>query len=379
MRALHLLTATLLLLCLPLAQAASSLIPSPPRLAASGYLLMDFHSGQIISESNAAEQMEPASLTKLMTAYAVFHELKAGNIQLNDKVRVSEKAWRMTGSRMFIEVNTFVTVEELLKGMIIQSGNDASVALAEYVAGSEEAFAGLMNNHAARLGLSNTHFANSTGLPAEGHLTTPRDMAQLARALITEFPEYYSWYSENKYTYNNITQSNRNLLLYRDESVDGLKTGHTESAGYCLVASAQRDQMRLISVVMGTNSEKARAQESQKLINYGFRFYETHRLYTASEPLKQMRIWKGATENLSLGLLNELYVTVPRGQYNDLKASISIDQNIVAPVSHGEEFGTVNINLGEELLVQRPLVALEDVAEGSLWHNALDHILMMFQ
>ncbi len=379
MRALYKITTLLLLLCLPVAYATASLIPSPPRLAASGYLLMDFQSGQIITESNASEQMEPASLTKLMTAYAVFHELKSGNIQLSDKVRVSEKAWRMTGSRMFIEVNTFVTVEELLKGLIIQSGNDASVALAEYIAGSEEAFVGLMNNHSSRLNLNNTNFVNSTGLPAEGHLTTPSDMAMLAKALITEFPEYYGWYSEKKYTYNKIPQSNRNLLLFRDASVDGLKTGHTEAAGYCLVASAKREEMRLISVVMGTNSEKARAQETQKLLNYGFRFYETHRLYAPGEPLKEMRIWKGDAETLPLGLGEELHVTVPRGQYNDLKATMSVDQNIIAPVNRGQDFGTVNINLGDELLVQRPLVALQDIQEGSLWHNALDHILMMFQ
>lgn len=379
MRTLQNITAILLLFSLPVMQAAASLVPSPPHLAASGYVLMDFQSGQVIAESNSAEQMEPASLTKLMTAYSVFYELKAGKIHLDDKVRVSEKAWRMTGSRMFIEVNTFVTVEQLLKGLIIQSGNDASVALAEYVAGSEESFVGLMNNHAAMLGLSGTHFINSTGLPAPGHLTTPRDMALLASALIARFPEYYGWYSQKKYTYNNIPQANRNLLLSRDKSVDGLKTGHTESAGYCLVASAKRDGMRLISVVMGTNSEKARAQESQKLLNYGFRFYETHTLYAANEPLKQMRIWKGSAESLPLGLAGDLHVTVPRGQYNDLKASMSVDPNIIAPVSKGQAFGKVNINLGDEVLVQRPLVALQDIEEGSLWHNALDHIMMMFQ
>ncbi len=379
MRALKNITAIVFLLLLTVTQAAAGLVPSPPRLAASGYVLMDFQSGQVIAESNSTEQMEPASLTKMMTAYAVFHELKTGEVRLDNKVRVSEKAWRMTGSRMFIEVDTYVTVEQLLKGLIIQSGNDASVALAEFIAGSEDAFVGLMNNHAARLGLNDTHFANSTGLPADGHLTTPRDMALLASALIRDFPEYYGWYSEKKYTYNNIPQTNRNLLLYRDKSVDGLKTGHTESAGYCLVASAKRESMRLISVVMGTSSEKARAQESQKLLNYGFRFYETHKLYAADEPLKQMRIWKGSAESLPLGLSRELHVTVPRGQYNDLEATISIDQNIVAPVNQGEAFGTVNINLGKEKLVQRPLVALETIEEGSMWHNAMDHILLMFQ
>lgn len=379
MRALLNLTAVLLTLSLSMAQAAPSLIPSPPRLAASGYILMDYQSGQVLAESKAAERMEPASLTKMMTAYTVFHELKAGHISLDDKVRVSEKAWRMPGSRMFIEVGSQVSVEELLKGMIIQSGNDASVALAEFVAGSEDAFVPLMNAHAANLGLTSTHFVNSTGLPDPDHYTTPRDMARLAKALISDFPDHYGWYSEEKYTYNNITQSNRNLLLYRDKSVDGVKTGHTESAGYCLVASAKRDEMRLISVVMGTNSEKARAQESQKLLNYGFRFFETHRLYAADEPLKQMRIWKGASETLPLGLSDELYVTVPRGQYKDLKATLSVDKTIVAPASKGQAFGTVNINLGDEVLAQRPLVALKDVGEGSLWQQVLDHVMLMFQ
>ena len=379
MRALLNLTAVLLTLSLSMAQAAPSLIPSPPRLAASGYILMDYQSGQVLAESKAAERMEPASLTKMMTAYTVFHELKAGHISLDDMVRVSEKAWRMPGSRMFIEVGSQVSVEELLKGMIIQSGNDASVALAEFVAGSEDAFVPLMNAHAANLGLTSTHFVNSTGLPDPDHYTTPRDMARLAKALIGDFPDHYGWYSEEKYTYNNITQSNRNLLLYRDKSVDGVKTGHTESAGYCLVASAKRDEMRLISVVMGTNSEKARAQESQKLLNYGFRFFETHRLYAADEPLKQMRIWKGASEMLPLGLSDELYVTVPRGQYKDLKATLSVDKTIVAPASKGQAFGTVNINLGDEVLAQRPLVALQDVGEGSLWQQVLDHVMLMFQ
>ena len=379
MRALQNLTALIFLLCLATAQAAPSLIPSPPRLAASGYILMDYQSGQALAESNADERMEPASLTKMMTAYTVFQEINAGHIHLNDEVLVSEKAWRMKGSRMFIEVGSKVSVEELLKGMIIQSGNDASVALAEFVAGSEDAFVMLMNANAKTLGLNGTHFVNSTGLPAAEHFTTPRDMARLASALIRNYPDHYSWYSEKKYTYNNITQSNRNLLLYRDESVDGVKTGHTESAGYCLVASAKRDDMRLVSVVMGTNSEKARAQESQKLLNYGFRFFETHRLYAAGETLKQMRIWKGATESLPLGLSEELFVTVPRGQYQDLKASVSVDKNIIAPASKGQAFGTVNINLGEKMLAQRPLVALQDVEEGSLWQQVTDQIMLMFQ
>ncbi len=372
-------TAILLFVLAATAQAAPSIIPSPPKLAATGYILMDYHSGQVIAADKSHQRLEPASLTKMMTAYVVSHELKSGHISLQDKVRVSEKAWRMPGSRMFIEVGSEVTVEKLLKGLIIQSGNDASVALAEYVAGSEESFVPLMNAHAKRLGLTGTHFANSTGLPAKEHYTTPRDMALLAAAIIRDFPDHYDWYSEKSYTYNNISQNNRNLLLFRDKSVDGIKTGHTEAAGFCLVSSAKRQEMRLISVVMGTRSEKARAQESQKLLNYGFRFYETHRLYQAGQELKQMRVWKGESEALQLGLQNELYITVPRGQYKSLKASMNIDKTIIAPVSRGEAFGSVNIRLGDELIAERKLVALQDVAEGGLVQIAKDSVLLLFE
>ena len=359
--------------------AAPSTIPSTPKLAATGYVLMDYQSGQVIAKSKAEQRMEPASLTKMMTAYVVSDELQSNHIALTDMVRVSEKAWRMPGSRMFIEVGNEVSVEKLLKGLIIQSGNDASVALAEHVAGSEESFVPLMNGHAKRLGLSGTHFANSTGLPHEDHYTTPHDMALLAAAIIRDFPDHYDWYSEKSYKYNNIAQNNRNLLLFRDESVDGLKTGHTEAAGYCLVASALRKEMRLISVVMGTKSEKARAQESQKLLNYGFRFYETHRLYSAGQELKEMRIWKGEIETLKLGLSNELYVTVPRGQYKNLNASLNVDKTIVAPASRGQTFGRVHIRLDDEVLAERPLVALQDVKEGGLVQVLKDNVLLLFK
>ncbi len=359
--------------------AAPSLIPSPPTLAASGYILVDHDSGQVIAESNADDRLEPASLTKLMTAYSVFTELRAGHISLEDQVRVSEKAWRMIGSRMFIEAGARVSVKELLKGMIIASGNDASVALAEHVAGGEDAFVMLMNAHAQRLGMHDTHFANSTGLPDPELYTTPRDMALLARAMINEFPEYYRWYSERSYTYNEIRQSNRNLLLFRDDSVDGLKTGHTRAAGYCLVASALRNETRLISVIMGTNSERARAQESEKLLNYGFRFFETHRLYGALEPLSELRIWKGESEQVALGLEEELYITVPRGQYDDLQASIRVDKTISAPVAQFQIMGNVEVRLGDKLLAERPLIALEAIEKGGLWQQLKDHIMLMFQ
>ncbi|MDH5785584.1 MAG: D-alanyl-D-alanine carboxypeptidase [Chromatiales bacterium] len=370
---------TLLLGLVSATFAAPSTIPSAPKLAATGYVLMDYQSGQILAEHNGKQRLEPASLTKMMTAYVIFHELKSGHISLSDRVLVSEKAWRMTGSRMFIEVGSEVSVEQLLKGMIIQSGNDASVALAEYVAGSEENFVPLMNTQAEQLKLEGSRFANSTGLSHPEHYTTAYDMALLAMAIIRDFPEYYSWYSEKSYKYNNIEQNNRNLLLTRDESVDGLKTGHTDAAGYCLVASAKRKDMRLISVIMGTKSEKARASESLKLINYGFRFFETHLLYSAAQQLKQMRIWKGERESLDLGLSEELYVTVPRGQYKNLSATTNIDRTIIAPVTLGQPFGQVNIRLGDEVLVERPLVALQSVAEGGLVQLVKDNVLLMFE
>lgn len=360
------------------AHANPRLVPEAPTVDARGYILLDFHSGHVLAERNADERLEPASLTKMMTAYVVFHELGTGQINLTDMVRVSKKAWRMPGSRMFIEVGTSVSVQELLKGTIIQSGNDSSVALAEHVAGSEETFAALMNEHARNLGMSGTHFVNATGLPDANHYSTARDLAQLASALIHRFPEYYAWYSEKEYTYGGITQGNRNLLLYRDNTVDGFKTGHTEAAGYCLVASAKRGEMRLISVVMGTKSEGARANESQKLLNYGFRFYETHKLYDAAQPLKAMRVWKGANETVQLGLADPLYITVPRGQYNKLSASLSVENAIIAPTHKGQNLGALNIRLGDEVLAERPLVALEDVAEGSLWRQLYDNVRMMF-
>ncbi len=363
----------------PAFAATEGFVPAPPDIKASGFILQDFQSGRVLAESKADERMEPASLTKMMTAYVVFQELRGGQLRLDDMVRVSEKAWRMPGSRMFIEVDSRVSVRELLKGLIVQSGNDASVALAESVAGSEDAFVPLMNAHAQKLGMSGSNFTNSTGLPGKEHYSTPRDMARLAAALVREFPEHYKWYSQKEYTFNNIKQHNRNLLLWRDESVDGIKTGHTQSAGYCLVSSAERNGMRLISVVMGAGSENARAQESQKLLDYGYRFYETHRLYAAHEPLKQLRIWKGEAEQVGLGLQNELYVTVPRGRYGALKAAMTVDKTIVAPTRKGDPLGRVEVRLGEQLLAEHPLVALEDVREGSLWRQVVDHFMLLVQ
>jgi D-alanyl-D-alanine carboxypeptidase (penicillin-binding protein 5/6) len=369
----------LLLVLAQTATAAPALVPAPPQLAARAWLLTDYHSGVTLAEHNSHARIEPASLTKMMTAYVVLYEMANGSIKPEEKVRISEKAWRMKGSRMFVEVNSRVSVDELLKGMIIQSGNDASVALAEHVAGSEDAFVELMNQHARSLGMNETRFSNSTGWPNPEHYTTVHDLAILARALIRDFPEHYGWYKVKEYTYNNIRQFNRNRLLWLDERVDGIKTGHTESAGYCLVASAKQNDMRLISVVVGTGSEKARANASRKLLNYGFRFYETFLLHKAGEPLKEMRIWKGASETVPLGLEEDLYLTIPRGQRRKIKASMTIDSMLIAPARQGQQYGTVNIMLGEEELASRPLVALQDVPEGGLWRKLVDSIKLMFR
>ncbi|MFV1972431.1 MAG: D-alanyl-D-alanine carboxypeptidase family protein [Thiohalobacterales bacterium] len=370
-----------LLLCLAVAglHAAPLPIPKPPATGAKAYILQDYDSQRIIAEKDSDQSIEPASITKLMTAYAVFTELKNGNINLEDKVTISEKAWRTPGSRMFIEVGKQVSVEDLLKGMIIQSGNDATVALAEYVAGSEETFAALMNRHAEELGLTGSHFMNSTGLPDSEHYMSARDIALLAGRLIREFPEYYQWYSQKEFTYNDITQYNRNKLLWRDESVDGVKTGHTDSAGYCLVTSAKQKDMRLISVVLGTDSENARANASQALLNYGFRFFETHKLYDGGNQLATSRIWKGDTESVSLGIDKPLYATIPRGQYRSLDASMTIDNRIIAPVAAGKPLGTVHVTLGETVIAEQELVALQAINEGSFWQRIMDEALLYFE
>lgn len=360
-----------LLICLV---ANAALVPEPPNIKADGYLLMDYHSGQVLAERNADIRMEPASLTKMMVSYIVADELSNGAMTKEDKVTVSEKAWRMTGSRMFIEVGEKVSIENLMKGVIVQSGNDATIALAEHIAGSEESFVALMNQHAKRLGMNDTQFVNATGLPHPEHYSTPRDLVLLGKALIRDFREHYSMYSMKSYKYNKIKQNNRNTLLWKNNAVDGIKTGHTESAGYCLVASADQDNMRLISVVLGTKSKKARSTESNKLLNYGFRFYETHRLYAANEPLTKVRIWKGEAEELPLGLSEDLYITIPKGQYKNLDASMSINAQIMAPAQTGRTYGTVNIMLGDKNYAVRKLIALTDIGPGNLWHTIVDSI-----
>ena len=358
---------------------AATPVPKAPSVGAKGYLVEDFLSGQAVAEKNADQPLEPASITKLMSAYVIFSEIRKGSLALSDKVRISEKAWRTQGSRMFVEVNTQVSIADLLKGMIIQSGNDATVALAEQVAGTEASFATLMNTYAQQLGLTRSHFVNSTGLPDKEHYTTARDIIRVSRALIREFPEYYQWYSEKQFTYNEITQYNRNKLLWRDESVDGLKTGHTDSASYCLVTSAERDGMRLISVVLGTKSEEARADASQSLLNYGFRFFETHKLYDGSTKLTTARVWKGASESVELGLAESLYITIPRGEYNNLDASMQLQEQIIAPVTQGQALGRVVINLADTMVTERDLVALQAINEGSFWQRIVDEGLLYFE
>ncbi|WP_210396379.1 D-alanyl-D-alanine carboxypeptidase family protein [Motiliproteus sediminis] len=358
--------------------AAPVLIPAPPSLAASAYVLMDAETGKVLVSSNEHEKLPPASLTKLMTSYLIDYELEKGSISKDDLVLVSEKAWRTQGSRMFIREGTQVKVSDLMKGIIIQSGNDASVAMAEHIAGSEGAFADLMNQHAQLLGMRNSHFENATGLPADDHFTSAYDLALLARAIIRDYPEHYGIYAEKYFTYNKIRQPNRNKLLWRDSTVDGLKTGHTDAAGYCLVASAERNGMRLISVVMGTSSEEARAQESQKLLAYGFRYYETVQLYQANEVLNQAKLWAGVKDSVELGVTTPISVTIPRGQSSAMSVALDLDSVIKAPVSRGDSFGTVNITLNGEPILDTPVVALEGVEEGSLMKRIWHAILLFF-
>lgn len=361
------------------AEDAEITTPPAPTIAASAYMLMDYDSGKVLAENNADVKLAPASLTKIMSVYVVFREISNGHLHLDDLVTISQKAWQTAGSRMFIEVGNQVKVQDLLLGVIIQSGNDASVALAEHIAGDETTFADMMNQHAERLGMKNSHFEDSNGLPIDNHYTTARDLAILTRALIKEFPDYYRWFSQKEFTYNNIVQHNRNQLLSRDETVDGVKTGFTDAAGYCLVASALRNNMRLISVVMGASSPNARANENQNLLNYGFRFFEAHKLYSGKTSLSEARIWKGDTKNIPLGLTEDLFVTIPRRRYDDLKAVITIDKKITAPVKEGTKLGTVNVTLKDEQVVSKDLIALKSVEQGNIFQRLYDSAMMMLE
>jgi D-alanyl-D-alanine carboxypeptidase (penicillin-binding protein 5/6) len=366
------------LLIAPAAWAAEQMTPAAPQLAAKSWVLMEASSGQVLVEENGDQRLPPASLTKLMSAYIATLEIRRGQIGENDPVTVSENAWRTGGSRMFIKVGSQVTVSDLLHGIIIQSGNDATVALSEHIAGSEDAFADMMNKTADTLGMKNSHFMNPTGLPNPEHYSSAHDMALLARAIIHEDPAHYAIYSQKEFFWNNIKQPNRNLLLWRDKTVDGLKTGHTEEAGYCMVSSAVRDGMRLIAVVFGTTSEAARAAETQKLLTYGFRFYETQTFYQKGAELAQSAVWKGDTHTVKAGLAEDLTLTLPRGQLKNLAATTALNPQLTAPIAKGQVIGKVEVKNGDTVVHTADLIALDAVDEGGIFRRVWDSIRLFF-
>jgi D-alanyl-D-alanine carboxypeptidase (penicillin-binding protein 5/6) len=348
-------------------------------VAARAWLLVDLTSGQTIASRNPGERIEPASLTKLMTAYLAFSALKAKSLAPDQSVAVSLRAWRSGGSRMFIEPQKPVTVQELLRGVVVQSGNDASIALAEAIAGSEAAFSERMNLEAARLGLKDTHFVNSTGLPVPGHYSTTNDLALLAAALIRDHPDYYKLYSEREFRYNEINQQNRNRLLWLDPNIDGMKTGYTESAGYCLIASAKRGGRRLLSVVVGAASDRLRAQESQKLLNFGFQSYEALSLFQKDETIRKLQVWKGAKHEMRAGVAADVYVTVPRGSADQLRAELVSRQPLFAPLARGQSVATLRLLHEERLIGEYPVVALDTVPVAGFFARAWDAVRMMFR
>jgi serine-type D-Ala-D-Ala carboxypeptidase (penicillin-binding protein 5/6) len=354
-------------------------IPDPPQVQARGYILLDYTSNQTLAATNDNERLEPASLTKLMSAYAVFHALKDGRIKLSDMVTISAHARDQDGSRMFVDVGTQVSVENLIQGMIVQSGNDATVALAEHVAGSEPVFVDLMNQYAQQLGMVSTHFQNSAGMPGPEHYTTAHDIALLASALIREYPDNYQWYSQRSFTWNKITQPNRNRLLDRDRTVDGLKTGYTESAGYCLVASAKRDGMRLVSVVMGSPSVRARETASSALLNYGFNFYQTRKWYPNKSAVMTVKVWKGEADDVPLGVVQDLYLTVPRGQENLLVATADVPDPLFAPLTQAKAAGQLRITLGDKVIGTYPLHPLHEVPEAGFFGRVTDDMKLWIQ
>jgi D-alanyl-D-alanine carboxypeptidase (penicillin-binding protein 5/6) len=362
----------------PATAAPLTPIPSPPELKARSYVVIDHDSGRVLAALDPDSRQEPASLTKIMTAYGVFRALKEGRIKLDDMVTISDHAWKQEGSRMFVEVGKQVSVENLIQGMIVQSGNDATVALAEHVAGTEPTFVQMMNTYAKELGMTGSNFTNSPGMPDPEHYTTARDSAILSSALIREFPEYYRWYAQREFTWNGITQQNRNGLLWRDPTVDGVKTGHTESAGYCLVASAKREGMRLVSAVLGTESMRAREDANAALLNYGFNFFETKRLYAAGEPLTTARVWKGASPEVGLALQRDLYVTGQRGQTGSVKAEFQLPDRLVAPLDAKTPIGKVNILVDGTTIATHDLYPAQDVARGGLFRRASDTVRLWF-
>ncbi len=373
---------TLLTLCLAFLSVSvvhAAPLPAPPQLSAKSFLLIDHISGEVLAEKESKSRIEPASLTKIMTAYLVAAELARGSLTEADPVIVSDYAQSMPGSRMFIEAGKTVSVGDLVRGLIVQSGNDASVALAEHIAASEQGFVSMMNRMAEKLNMTGTNYMNASGLPDPDHYTTAADLALLARAMIQDYPAFYSLYAQKSFTFNNIAQNNRNKLLWRDDSVDGMKTGHTEAAGYCLVASAVRDDMRLISIVLGANSDKTRIAESQRLLNYGFRFFKTQRIYAAGEVVSEARIWMGDTEQIALGVAEDLYVTLPRDSFETLHSQIEVSEYIKAPARIGQELGRSVLTADNRVVREIPLLALQKVNEGGIFLRMKHSILRYFQ
>lgn len=360
------------------ATQAAMPMPQPPLIEASAWYLVDARTGTVLTQKDAENRVPPASLTKMMTTFVADNALREGRIHPGDMVQISTKAWKQQGSRMFVQVGTQVSVEDLFRGIVIQSGNDASVALAEHIAGSEEQFAGLMNQYAQKIGMTNSHFMNATGLPDSNHYSTTHDLATLARAIIYQFPENYRFYSEKEFSYNGITQPNRNLLLFRDPTVDGLKTGHTDEAGFCLVASAKRGDTRLVSVMMGTKSENARADESAKLLNWGFNSFETYAPYPAGTTLGEAVVWMGQADKIQLGVLEDIVLTIPRGTHANLKAAITVQPNIRAPLKKGDRLGSLVIRSGDEIIIEKPLLAMSNIEEGSIFKRGWHWLKLMF-
>lgn len=354
--------------------AGQTLAPTPPNIDAAGYMLMDANSGQVLASKNPDQHLAPASLTKMMTSYILSAALDAKRVHLDDLVPVSEAAWRTGGSKMFIKVNDKVPLRDLMQGMIVDSGNDACVALSEFVAGSQDSFVNLMNQQAGLLGMKNSHFMDVNGLPDAGHYSSPRDLAILGRALVNDFPQDYQWYSQKWFTYNNIRQPNRNRLLWSDSSVDGIKTGHTDDAGYCLVASAKRNGMRLVSVVMGAPSDSSRASDSQQLLTYGFRFYTTHKLYPANKALTSARVWYGENDEINVGADRDVYVTLLSSQDAAVKTNIEIAKKLEAPIKKGQQVGKILVTVNDKVLTEQPLVAMQDDPQGGIFRRMSDHV-----
>lgn len=361
----------------PTPGAPPKLIPAAPDFDAAAYVLIDANSGYVIAEKNADGRLPPASLTKLMTLYLTANALKAGQIHFEDQVTISENAWRVGGSRMFIRVGSTVPVKELVDGIVVASGNDATVAMAEYLGGTEGNFATMMNQMAGKLGMQNTHYTDSNGLPAPDHYSSARDLSTLARAWINTFPEYYPWFKQQWIMYNNIKQPNRNRLLWQDKTVDGMKTGHTDAAGFCLVASAVRNGTRLIAVVLGAKGDQARTNYTEALLNYGFRFYETHKLFAANTALHTQRIWFGEKKTLALGVKDDFYATIPSGEFHNLKADIVVNDNVRAPITKGQALGTVNVSFNGKVVASQPLVALDDDPKANFIMRFFDYLALL--